>query len=718
MITKDVSGNAEVNGMNANKGFQMIAGAKAFKVLSSRIYTNKIMAPIRELSTNAYDIHKQCGQTKPFEVTLPNSLDPYFKVRDFGTGLSKTEIMGDETLGILGIYTTYFLSTKEDTDEQVGCLGLGTKSPFAYTSSFTVTSYYQGVKSVYAMYLDGDTPTVNHVGDEPSDEPSGIEVSFGVQSWEYDSFRREAVKLFSFWNPEDRPVISGQRVEFSDYLEGKIKGDGWVLSDVKDGMFSSGYFYVVMGNIPYRVNTYDAPNKEFNDIYNYGNLIFKCDMGEVNFSPSRETLELDRFTVDAIVKRIQNFKDSIIGALEKQIDECGSLWTARVLAYQFRRKHSLAKDHEFRYKGLDLTENIDLSANPVTLYLRRSEWKHHRKQVMTKLMLSDIGADNDHVMFLYNDLDSDRHCGGRVTHMLKTQDVAKRVILINNGMTYQDAKSVFGLSNDLLIRVSTLEIPPRKPRISKNNIDFDEQLEFANKHILEYNSFGYKFCNCVVPKGEAQYFYIDLNRQTARYGEIDLDGDKLSGIMEFLNKYTSYNVKTVYGVRQGAKNFVDNCDNWLNIFEIFKFEFSRFCNTHPVADYASRDHHHRRTYSTLQGIRDKLCMNPVTANSEVIKRINALEAKLTVPSSFEWKINYGKFIMLSYLVGKPLPYAEYVNSNVGNEVESIQQAYKNDFPLIESLKFAGPDAVKEYLRLWVVDKEFQSLTKTVQVSKV
>ena len=180
MIQKDTAGNATVVGMTAQSGFSILASAKAFKILSSGIYKNKILAPIRELSTNAIDIHRKFNVDRPFEVQLPNNLNPHFVVSDFGPGLSKLQIMGDKELDIQGIYTTYFLSTKETEADQIGCLGLGTKSPVAYVTSFTVTSYFDGLKSVYAMYLDGDMPNVNLVGSEPSDEPTGLEVSFGV----------------------------------------------------------------------------------------------------------------------------------------------------------------------------------------------------------------------------------------------------------------------------------------------------------------------------------------------------------------------------------------------------------------------------------------------------------------------------------------------------------------------------------------------------------
>ncbi len=65
------------------------ASAKAFSILSDGLYSNKIKAVIRELSTNAYDAHVDAGKRDvPFSVTMPDRFNPYFAIRDFGTGLS------------------------------------------------------------------------------------------------------------------------------------------------------------------------------------------------------------------------------------------------------------------------------------------------------------------------------------------------------------------------------------------------------------------------------------------------------------------------------------------------------------------------------------------------------------------------------------------------------------------------------------------------------
>ena len=161
--------------------FRIRNSAKAFSILSSGLYANKIRAIIRELSCNAVDSHAAAGKRDtPFDVHLPNTLEPHFAIRDYGTGLSHQQVTQ--------IYTTYFESTKTASNEFIGALGLGSKSPFSYTDNFTVTAIQNGVKGIYSAFINGDgVPSIALMMQEPTDEPSGVEVKFSVnERYDFD----------------------------------------------------------------------------------------------------------------------------------------------------------------------------------------------------------------------------------------------------------------------------------------------------------------------------------------------------------------------------------------------------------------------------------------------------------------------------------------------------------------------------------------------------
>jgi HSP90 family molecular chaperone len=181
--------NVEISGSEGSRSFSIEGSAKAFLILSDTLYSNKIRAVVRELSTNAYDSHIDAGcADKPFDVYLPTSLEPSFKIRDYGIGMSHEDCMT--------LYTTYFRSTKNNSNDSVGCLGLGSKSPFAYADSFTVESFFNGTKRVYTGYKNTNGPQFDLMHQEDTDEPNGICVIVPVQRYDNSSFLSEAKHVY------------------------------------------------------------------------------------------------------------------------------------------------------------------------------------------------------------------------------------------------------------------------------------------------------------------------------------------------------------------------------------------------------------------------------------------------------------------------------------------------------------------------------------------
>ena len=164
-----------------------------FNVLRNQLYSDKILAVIREYSTNAVDAHIEVGKADlPILVTLPSALTPEFKVRDFGRGLTETQVSE--------IYAMYGESTKRGTNEQIGQLGLGSKSAFAYGDNFIINSYVKGTKTTYNAFIDpSDVGQISKIHTEKTDEKDGIEIVIPVKSDDHDEFYRTAVRLYKYF---------------------------------------------------------------------------------------------------------------------------------------------------------------------------------------------------------------------------------------------------------------------------------------------------------------------------------------------------------------------------------------------------------------------------------------------------------------------------------------------------------------------------------------
>ena len=147
--------------------------------LRDKIYSNKIQAVVREYICNAIDEHNKYDVDRPVEVNLTaQGLNgAIFSVRDFANGLSDD--------GVRKIFGQYFKSTKSETNDSIGGFGVGSKAGHAYTDSFNIVSYYDGVKTSYSCVLgagENGIP-VGHIykmGESPTEE-TGIEINLEVK---------------------------------------------------------------------------------------------------------------------------------------------------------------------------------------------------------------------------------------------------------------------------------------------------------------------------------------------------------------------------------------------------------------------------------------------------------------------------------------------------------------------------------------------------------
>lgn len=319
--------------------FRIRNSAKAFSILSSGLYANKIKAIVRELSTNAVDSHFAAGkQGTPFDVHLPNALEAWFAIRDYGTGLDHEQVTQ--------IYTTYFESTKTGSNDFVGALGLGSKSPFAYTDNFTVTAIKDGVKRIYSAFINPQgVPSIAKMGEEASTEPSGVEIKFSVNDqWEYSKFRDEAVNVYKYFTL--RPVVSGSaEFQFTD-IEYDVKDIVPGVHSMRRGSRS----VAVMGNIAYPIDIPQAQHKELEGLTHLLDcgLEMQFGIGELDFQASREGLSYIPQTINAIKAKLSGINDQLAIRLGEEADKIDNLWKRAVFLLE-RKERSLWRGAVAKY---------------------------------------------------------------------------------------------------------------------------------------------------------------------------------------------------------------------------------------------------------------------------------------------------------------------------------------------------------------------------------
>lgn len=306
---------AEMSGVLETTQFAIKTSAKAFEILSSGLYANKIRAIVRELSCNAYDSHVSAGKADiPFDVHLPTALEPYFSVRDYGIGLAHNQVVS--------IFTTYFESTKTDSNELIGGLGLGSKAPFSYTSNFTVTAIKDKIKGVYSAFVsDEGVPSIALLSQFETDEINGVEIQFSVENqYDFRKFYEEAERVFEYFAIV--PTFTGHDVTIRkrEYETKNVAPGIHIVKGKRQNV-------AVMGNIAYPI---DVPNADkllkelvvFNDI----GLEINFDIGDIEFQASREGLSYTPRTIQAICDKYSQFAATLEPAFLKQVLQKKNAW--------------------------------------------------------------------------------------------------------------------------------------------------------------------------------------------------------------------------------------------------------------------------------------------------------------------------------------------------------------------------------------------------------
>lgn len=379
--------------------FSIKSSASSFRILSSSLYSNPIAAIIRELSCNARDSHVEACNTEPFKVHVPTMLDPTFYVQDFGTGLGHEQVMS--------LYTTFFESTKTSSNDYVGALGLGSKSPFSYTDNFTVVAIKDGVKNVYSAFInDAGIPSIVRGHSEHTTEHSGVKVEFAVESKDFKKFSEEAVSILQWFDQLPTINISVSKIQVMEFAPLKD-----VVIDFDDlGVRSMhphyrGYTYggsrlpsmVIMGGVSYKIDSDHKGLSAHNALLNYG-LVIDVPIGAVEPTPSRESLTYTQETLATLCGILTEISARIKTAISTTLDSISSKFEQATFLHSIDAAHLVGVVRDLMHdRGLVGIE-IDIKTGVLKQYnvqMRRFTNKNSSAAYTYKLQLRSDGTISD-----------------------------------------------------------------------------------------------------------------------------------------------------------------------------------------------------------------------------------------------------------------------------------------------------------------------------------
>jgi len=331
MITETKNIHIERNNIGREASFKMEANAHIMKILRDGIYSNKILACIREYSTNAMEAHKLNGnESVPIEVTLPNIIDPMLKIRDFGPGLSFEQIHD--------LICSYGATTKDKSNDFVGCFGIGSKAAFSYTNTFQITSICNGSKLIFNAYIDeteiGKISELFH-GPALDGEKSGIEIAIPIHLNDITKLIEEARNFYRFWDLP--PIIKGvgdYQPVINEWLL-KNKANTWGFLK-KEGYYERSY--VVMGGVFYHIFANSIPNVDgiHRNILDKSVVIY-ANIGDVTIAANREQVSYTQKTINFVKSALRKIEEEAKKEIDDAFSKCTTEYQARELYYHYFR---------------------------------------------------------------------------------------------------------------------------------------------------------------------------------------------------------------------------------------------------------------------------------------------------------------------------------------------------------------------------------------------
>lgn len=567
----DTVENFTAGNIQNNNSFSIKASAHAFQVLSNGLYSDKIKAIVRELSTNAIDSHVAKGNLIPFEIKLPNVLDSSFHIKDFGIGLSKNEIIGytdEKGLYHSGIYNTYFESTKQNSNDFIGALGLGSKTPFNYVSSFYVISNYEGIESTYLCYLnDQFVPTVSLITENLSEEHSGLTIKFNVEPKDFGKFRSSVEDVYTYLTIKPNVVGGEIHIINQNYID---KGF-WKIRTT--GSFKSGA-QLIQGGIAYPIDHNALRNKlesnKFEIINN--NVDIFVNIGDVDIAASREQLSYTTKTIDFLCDIINKIYTDFHQEIQSLIDNsktiadlcniqqnlylASSMYTTQN-AIKLKAKELLTNTSNIqqRSENHDLIRFLFPNFN-VNVYSRNySKWSREIRNANDLNLFGNVNSlliVNKHKLFKTEIADL-------CESYYKSEHKSRIYVVDFIDKDFTDVEKIFTCFNSV---VYTLPAQRKRTVSSKSNIETAYTWSGFRSYQRKYSSYCWSSVDVDYELGGV---YVDIKNFAVYNGE-----KVISDISEIISSCKSLKIYdgTIYGIPEKDKKKLNS--NWINLFDLIE----------------------------------------------------------------------------------------------------------------------------------------------------
>jgi anti-sigma regulatory factor (Ser/Thr protein kinase) len=328
-------------------------------VLRSKMYSNPIKVICQEIACNARDANREVGKSKTpirLGITIAAHTQGYnFSVEDDGPGISPERISN--------IFVNYGASTKRGTNKQTGGFGLGCKTPFSYTDTFSIITKHEGIKYTYqAAVGENNSGSLLLLYKEPTTENNGTSIIIPIKKKDVGEFGEACRRATLFWKIKPEFINIQTSTPYKH-----LYSDDTVIITAQEFLLSSGY-YALIDDIMYEIDFKILPNwKELRNSC----ILFIFKNGVLSVSATRESLFYDQKTLGILKKCHETLTAKNCSFINDKIKVAPTVESAQLMAAYWLRQpyNEYIRDKNFfwEYEGTKrtlqppyITENISV----------------------------------------------------------------------------------------------------------------------------------------------------------------------------------------------------------------------------------------------------------------------------------------------------------------------------------------------------------------------
>lgn len=433
-----------------SQSFSIDMNAKAFQVLSNSLYSDKPLAVVREISCNAYD----ANPNRPFTIAAPSKASPQFVVRDYGPGLSHDDAMI--------LYTTFFRSTKAQTNDSIGGFGLGSKAPLAYTDMFTVRSFQNGQVTPYVVFKnEKGIPQITPQPSAPTEEEDGLEVQVPIKHEDFGKFVTAIGRVLRYF-PEGSFKAFGASPDAREVLS-EAKDGSWVVLKEGAGWGTTRKSVAVMGPVAYPIE-WNQVFTSWNSNRVTENYELHFPIGALDLAPSREALSYDKSTIAALQAAYKKIEREISEDVNRWAHTPATRWERSKIFADIRRTYNPVWG--FSGKDYAFGNNIVVETTSKLPSLFYSAQELNKVSPKPSSYVAHTYGPHEKVAFVWNDVGGER--APRIAPRLRELSAHSRYLVFdarNWGSIEELCEDLGGAPPGIFIKLSSIE-PPELVRSS------------------------------------------------------------------------------------------------------------------------------------------------------------------------------------------------------------------------------------------------------------